>query len=484
MRGDLRSIRPPKSPVVWTSVVTGVLPGVHGITDFVVHRDGERIPVTSNLRRVPALWNLADDLGFRCAFVNWYVTWPAEPTRGVIISDRVDLPGLPHRVFPEELTSTVDSVRSTVDAQSDRDIERFTRGLADFDAWRAARWGQVRRSLRILDDVVRHDLITLETARAVIHGNQPELTALYFRGNDNTQHLFWKYRLADRDDRMANALFDELPAEDVEALAHVVDRYYDFIDSLVGRTVAMLHPETALLVLSDHGFLTSNERSRWFHVNRLLAEGGFATLTPDAGGAADSATSAVWDPVEPTIDARRLLRAGGAADNDALRRARDFLEGLRTDADEPLFVSTALGKDELGPRLAVVFARRLEGDYAVINGAALPKSEFHIPEGHSGDHRMNGFLLAAGAPFREGERVEGARVVDIAPTVLHMLGAPVARDMEGIALTGLLREDWNREHPVRYVATYGQRESADREVIATDADERIREELRALGYLQ
>ena len=51
---------------------------------------------------------------------------------------------------------------------------------------------------------------------------------------------------------------------------------------------------------------------------------------------------------------------------------------------------------------------------------------------------MNGLLVAAGPPYLAGERVDGSRVVDLAPTVLHLLGAPVGRDMEGVVLTDLL----------------------------------------------
>jgi len=486
VRGDLRSIRPPKSPVVWTSAVTGVLPGVHDIRDFVVMRDGMSIPVTSNLRRAPALWNLAEGLDFTCAFVNWYVTWPAEPTNGIIVSDRADMGGLDRRVFPEERTATVDSVRAAVNDNAERGIARFTEGIDDFARWRADRWGQVRQSLRILDDVVRHDLVTLETARALVAGAQPDLSAFYFRGNDNTQHLFWKYRLADRGADVAETLFHELNEDDVAALSGVVDRYYDFVDELLGESLAMLDDDTAVLVLSDHGFLTNNERNRWFHANRLLEAGGFARLVPGGGGVADTTASLVFDPTGPTVEARRLLRAGGAAtDAEAeLRRAKAFLDGLATDAGEPLFISTALGRDDKGPRLAVVFARSFEGTSVSVGGEPLPLSEFHSPEGHSGDHRMNGFLCAAGGPFRSGERIDGARVTDIAPTVLYLLGAPVGRDMEGVPLTHLLRDDWNEQHPVRYVASYGLLEPTEGDAIATEADEQIREELRALGYLQ
>ncbi len=484
-RGSLRSLRPPKSPVVWTSVVTGMLPRTHGITDFVVRRGGERIPVTSNRRRVPALWNLAPDAGFSCAFVNWYVTWPAEPTTGVIVSDRVDFDGLGQRVFPEEMTAVIDSVRATLDESEWRDVSRFTNLGEGFDAWRTDQWGQIRRSLQILDDVVRHDLVTLESTRAVIRMAQPDLTALYFRGTDNTQHLFWKYRLVARGDRVGDTLYGDLESANVEALSPVVDRYYDFIDEVVGEVVAMLEADTALLIVSDHGFLTNNERSRWFNVNRLLEAAGLATLLGGTGGEADSANSTVLDPGAPTVAPRRILRAGGRAADaaKALELARDVLTELRTDTGDAVFRSVALGDDNVGPRLSVVFAPRITGDYVRLGDTEVPLSEFHVTEGHSGDHRMNGFLLAVGPPFRPGAVISGARALDIAPTVLHLLGAPVARDMEGVVLIDALTDEWKKGRPIRYVESYGRRDASS-DVISTDADERILEELRALGYLR
>jgi predicted AlkP superfamily phosphohydrolase/phosphomutase len=485
VRGDLRSIRPPKSPVVWTSAVTGVLPRQHGILDFVVRREGQRVPVTSNLRRVPALWNLGEVYGFTSAFVNWYVTWPAEAVAGAIVSDRADFDGLDRRVFPAELTLPVDSARAAIDARPERDPSRFTSLRAGFGGYRASSWGQVRRALGILDDVVRHDLVTLAAIEVLLARGQPDLVAAYFRGTDNTQHLFWKHRLAAARGPLADVLYGPIESAELEALAPVIDRYYDFADELLGRLIGHLAPGTAVLVVSDHGFLTNNERGRWYNADRLLAATGLAVLEPDGGGPADSTRSEVRDEQPPSIVARRVLRAGGAAKDAAasLARARDVLVALRTDRGEEIFRSVALGEDERGPWLAVVFRPRPAGRSVAGLREELALDGFLQPEGHSGDHRMNGLLIAAGPPFRKG-RIYGARAVDLAPTVMHVLGAPVARDVEGVVLADLLDPGWSARYPVRYVATWGTRADADSGVIATQADERIREELRALGYLK
>jgi hypothetical protein len=58
--------------------------------------------------------------------------------------------------------------------------------------------------------------------------------------------------------------------------------------------------------------------------------------------------------------------------------------------------------------------------------------------GPTGDHRMEGILIAAGPAFRAGASPRQADLLDIAPTVLHLLGIPVPDDMDGRVLTELL----------------------------------------------
>ena len=69
-------------------------------------------------------------------------------------------------------------------------------------------------------------------------------------------------------------------------------------------------------------------------------------------------------------------------------------------------------------------------------------------------HRQTGVLIAAGPGIeRSNETLEGS-VFDIAPTVLALLGEPVARDMDGFVLTEILDDDFEAANPVTYVDTY------------------------------
>src|SRR6185436_2962162 len=83
------TLDPPLSPLLWTSIATGRTPDAHGILDFITRdpRTGRTVPVTSTLRRVAALWNIASDAGRRVAAIGWLASWPAESVSGAIVTD-------------------------------------------------------------------------------------------------------------------------------------------------------------------------------------------------------------------------------------------------------------------------------------------------------------------------------------------------------------------------------------------------------------
>lgn len=63
-------------------------------------------------------------------------------------------------------------------------------------------------------------------------------------------------------------------------------------------------------------------------------------------------------------------------------------------------------------------------------------------------HDREGMLLLAGPPIREGIRIEGARLQDLAATVAHLLGAPPPPQSQGKVLTDYLTQDFLRSHPL------------------------------------
>ena len=70
------------------------------------------------------------------------------------------------------------------------------------------------------------------------------------------------------------------------------------------------------------------------------------------------------------------------------------------------------------------------------------------------DHEPEGIFVAAGPHIRRGARVEGASVLDLAPTLLYYLGLPDAKDMDGKVLTEIFEPAFGEAHPIQYVESY------------------------------
>jgi len=100
--------------------------------------------------------------------------------------------------------------------------------------------------------------------------------------------------------------------------------------------------------------------------------------------------------------------------------------------------------------------------------------------GDSGNHRPDGVFIATGGSFKHGA-VTDAHLVDLAPTILHLLGVAVPDDLDGRVLTEAFINQFAIQHPIHYQqATAGASKHADLSV-TEQADVAAR--LRALGYL-
>ncbi|HVS13512.1 MAG TPA: tetratricopeptide repeat protein [Thermoanaerobaculia bacterium] len=108
------------------------------------------------------------------------------------------------------------------------------------------------------------------------------------------------------------------------------------------------------------------------------------------------------------------------------------------------------------------------------------------------DHEPLGIFLAAGPHIPRGARVEGVSVLDVAPTLLHYLGFPVAQDMVGKVAEGAFEPAFLVRHPIRWVPTWEpDREDSlagaePAEIVAVDARQLAENmaALEALGYVE
>ena len=87
--GNLATIHPALSPMLWTSIATGKRPFKHGVLGFAEpdSRGGGIRPITNLSRKTKALWNILNQNGLRTNVVGWWPSHPAEPVNGVMVSN-------------------------------------------------------------------------------------------------------------------------------------------------------------------------------------------------------------------------------------------------------------------------------------------------------------------------------------------------------------------------------------------------------------
>jgi predicted AlkP superfamily phosphohydrolase/phosphomutase len=107
-----------------------------------------------------------------------------------------------------------------------------------------------------------------------------------------------------------------------------------------------------------------------------------------------------------------------------------------------------------------------------------------LPAGYlQGRHRSTGIFAAFGPDIRRGGKIEGARIIDVAPTILYALGLPIPEDMDGRPLLEVFEEDFRSTHPV----SYAEPEVVDTPAPPAEYDEEdtaeMERRLRGLGYL-
>ncbi len=260
VRSRLKTIDPVLSPVIWTTAATGFLPEEHGILDFLVTdvRTGQKVPITSQQRKVKAIWNLLDEAGVPVGVIAWWATWPAEPVDGYIVSDRVayQLMGQGRmtdsdprgKTFPPDLYRRIYPLIIPPETITDADLSPFIRlGAAGGEKLPA-------RSETRLDEF-RTVLASARTysgiAEALSSSGFQSFQALYFEGIDTTSHLFMPFRPPRR---------PSISEEEYSLFSNAVDAFYVYQDELLGRILEKSTPDTNVMVLSDHGFRSENDR--------------------------------------------------------------------------------------------------------------------------------------------------------------------------------------------------------------------------------
>lgn len=114
----------------------------------------------------------------------------------------------------------------------------------------------------------------------------------------------------------------------------------------------------------------------------------------------------------------------------------------------------------------------------------LMEEEFRV-ELADASHLPDGIIMISGPNVRAGTKISGVDVYDVAPTVLHLLGLPVAQDFSGEPIVNVLENEWRFLHPVETVPTFetGTWERGGDVAVDPAAGKNMEKMLKSLGYI-
>ncbi len=515
--GPLQSTLPPTTAPAWTACYTGVNPGKHGIFDFreSPFADPNRPLISSRSIRAPKLWHLLNRHGRRVGLLNVPITYPPEPVEGFVISGMMTPGQEVTYTYPAGLKEEI--LRIVPDYVINVDIPRYD---VEDEQDAHAFLDDISHAFQRRADLLYHLLETQEW----------DLMMVVFIVLDRIQHLLWKY-YQDPESRFYHM-------ERAPRLRARILEIHQQVDALVGRLLEKVNDDTDLILVSDHGF---GSTKAWINVNTWLERQGLLRLKPQARWRkrlfyqavrlndsrlvrtlvpgpihrairwrvrgtrstfrSDLVESIDWEHTRAFfasipcqgiyINTRRdgLGTVEPGQEYEELRqRLREALRELRDPRTGEAVVDNIWFREEVyqGPYLEwapdVLFVAR---DYAYLGRELLGAGRVIESSMNwaNGFHRMNGILMARGPGFKRGLYLQGARLMDIAPTILYRMGLPVPSHMDGRVLERALEEPFLQAHPLQredlpvevwkgLTETYSEEESAE-----------IEARLKGLGYM-
>lgn len=527
-RSVLRSCIQPSSEQAWSAFATGKQNGKFGLYGFYRRAQNSYALeyINASHRRAATLWRILSERRKKCVVVNVPLTWPVEPIDGALVSGLMT-PGLESQfTHPPELKNEL--LRELGEYIIDVDIERGATELDELGALAA----RVKRM---------SELQTRAFDYLLAKNPDWDFAMLVHRAPDILCHKFWRYQ------DPSHPLYDEREARQ---WGSVIDDCFAYLDAFNARLLEKYADEnTTVIVLSDHGFgpLTHAVYLNLYFARRdLLAykAGGGSPLS----SALRAGVKRLNHPLVGAVKAQvfewfpqlksnlhysmayggmdwsrtkayavgtmgnvylnvRGREPGGCVEPADYETTRDAVIAAMRELDDP-----GTGK----PIFDFVYRREeiysgdalneapdviglIDGPYhvAAVDWRGANGTDKNIVEkvgkqllfvsDTSGQHRMDGILIAEGAgivpnaPVLVPSSVEGPQcpnLIDLAPTILQLFGEPIPEDMDGRVLNELLVNP----RAAAYAPAPNFENNLDGEY-SEQEQKAIEERLAGLGYL-
>lgn len=506
--GMLRSTIPPVTAPAWSGFMTGLNPGKHGIFQWRTYDPttytclDERL-MTSQRLAGRTFWDLLGEAGYRVGVVTVPMTYPTWAVNGYLLAGYPCPDAQLNYAYPADWEQALDA---PYNFQADYYLH-----ASETEIWQGG-----------LDMLARRTDLAID----LMQNKGVDVCVVVLGEIDRAQHDFFQY---------AAPRFPQYHTPAGERFRDVIAEHYRVSDEQVGRMLAAAGPDTTVLVMSDHG--AGPHPPKYFNTNAWLQSQGWLrrraaqsawrewlrrglsvarkalpfeerlrrllparfvnsarSLSMNIADVDWPATAAYRFPMYHPAEGIEINLKGRqpqgvidpGAEFESLRQAiMEALTQLVDPATGELVVREVYRREDLylGPYAEIapdiVFITNEDyrgngGSPVVIEPAPLGQMDQY-----NGLHRMEGILLASGPGLRQSATIEGAMILDIAPTLLHTLGEGVPRVMDGRILMELFADP----APPRYTdqADVGPGASVG---LSAAEDEDMRNKLRGLGYVE
>jgi predicted AlkP superfamily phosphohydrolase/phosphomutase/tetratricopeptide (TPR) repeat protein len=255
--GNIATLRPILSPMLWNSIATGKRPDKHGILGFMEPdpQTGGVRPVTSTSRKVKALWNILTQRGYKTHVLGWFAGHPAEPINGISVSDLFPYavgapdqpwPLPPGAVHPEKFRDEFARLRMHPAEVSEAAILPWIPRAAEIDQ-------EKDKGLQSFAKILSENCSIHNAATWILQNEPWDFLAVYYNGIDHFCHGFMHYH---------PPKMDGIPEDKFEIYKDVVNGAYRFHDMMLQTLLDLAGPDATVILVSDHGFHSDHLRPR------------------------------------------------------------------------------------------------------------------------------------------------------------------------------------------------------------------------------
>src|SRR5277367_446309 len=253
--GNLATLRPILSPMLWNSIATGKRPDKHGIWGFMEPdpQTGGVRPVTSTSRKVKAIWNILTQRGYKAHVLGWFAGHPAEPINGISVSDLYPYavaplgepwPLPPGAVHPESMRDTFAALRMHPAEVSEAAILPWIPRAAELDQ-------EKDKGLQSFAKILSENCSIHNAATWILQNEEWDFLAVYYNGIDHFCHGFMHFHPPQ---------LPGIPDDKFEIYKDVVNGAYRFHDMMLETLLQLAGPDATVILVSDHGFHSDHLR--------------------------------------------------------------------------------------------------------------------------------------------------------------------------------------------------------------------------------